>query len=197
MSGQPPKRQPTGANVGKNAYAVLLELAHDTVILPSYDLPATMRRYLIPIGAFLIGSALIMGVYLGFLTLTENWDFALSQLGRDSKYVVPIIVAFGVQSSLYSILRFRLFVPVALKGPGEAMMGASGGTSATAMVACCLHHATSVLPILGLSAATAFIARYQQPFLKLSLAMNILGILLMLAILYRERQRSQPLLAAS
>ncbi len=36
------------------------------------------------------------------------------------------------------------------------MMGTSGGTSVTAMVACCLHHVTDVLPILGVSAAAEF-----------------------------------------
>jgi len=163
----------------------------------SYYQLTTMKRYLIPIGAFLIGSFLITGVYLGFLAWWQDWRFALSQFARDGRYIVPIVVAFGIQSGLYSILRFRLFVPVSSTGPSGAVMGASGGTSATAMVACCLHHATSVLPILGLSAATAFLVRYQQPFLQVSLAMNLMGILLMLAILYRERQRAQLILAAS
>ena len=67
-------------------------------------------------------------------------------------------------------------------------MGASGGTSATAMVACCLHHVTNVLPILGISAATAFLARYQRPFMQLGLAMNLVGILVMLVTLQRARQ---------
>ncbi|MBI2332111.1 MAG: hypothetical protein HYU84_08140, partial [Chloroflexi bacterium] len=75
--------------------------------------------------------------------------------------------------------------------PG-ALMGTSGGTSVTAMVACCLHHVTDVLPILGLSAAATYLTRYQRPFMLVSLGLNILGIVVMLIILYRERQKLQP-----
>lgn len=154
----------------------------------------SMKRTLIPLAAFLIGSSLIAAVYLVFLTAVQDWHYALYQFSRDRLYVVPILVAFGVQSALYSILRFRLFVPVQSAGPGGAMMGASGSTSTAAMIACCLHHVTNVLPILGLSAATAFLARYQRPFMLVGLVMNILGVLVMLLILYRARQSLYPVL---
>jgi hypothetical protein len=128
------------------------------------------------------------GIYLGLLSWLEGWPYASFQFSRDRGYVVPIILAFGVQAALYSVIRFRLYGPVQNAGVGGIMMGSSGGTSATAMVACCLHHATNVLPILGISAATAFLARYQRPFMQVSLAMNLLGILIMLIALQRARQ---------
>jgi hypothetical protein len=71
-------------------------------------------------------------------------------------------------------------------------MGASGGTSVTAMVGCCFHHVTDVLPILGLSAAATFLTRYQRPFMLAGLGMNIVGIIVMLIVLYRERKRLEP-----
>jgi len=40
-----------------------------------------------------------------------------------------------------------------------------------------------------LSAAATFLARYQRPFMLLGLGMNILGIIVMLVVLYRERQK--------
>ena len=153
-----------------------------------------MRRVFIPLTAFLVGSALITGVYLGFFTVVENWDYAVVQFARDLIYVVPIIVAFGLQSALYSILRLGLYAPPTSTRPGGAMFGASGGSSATAMVACCLHHVTNVLPILGLSAATAFLARYQRPFMLVGLGMNVAGILFMLLVLHSARQRLVPAL---
>jgi hypothetical protein len=143
---------------------------------------------LIPILAFTAGTALMAGLYLGVLSWLEGWEYAAFQFARDRAYVVPIILAFGVQAALYSVIRFRLYGPVQNAGMGGVMMGSSGGTSATAMVACCLHHATNVLPILGISAATAFLARYQRPFMQVSLAMNLLGILIMLISLQRARQ---------
>jgi len=154
-----------------------------------------MKRYLIPAGASVLGSGVLTGVYLGILTLTQGWGYAVLQFQRDSGTVVPIIVAFGIQSSLYSILRFQLFVPTRSAISGGPIVGSSGGTSATAMVACCLHHVTNALPILGLSAATAFVARYQRPFLQVSLVVNLIAILVMLAMIMRARQNPGPILA--
>lgn len=153
-----------------------------------------MKRFLIPITAFILGSALIASFYLGILTWAQGWDYASSQFSRDRLYVVPIIFGFGIQAALYTILRFRLFIPVTSTGHTGALMGTSGGTSATAMVACCIHHVTDVLPILGLSAAASFLTRYQRPFMLIGLAMNLIGIGVMLFVLYRERQKFQPVL---
>lgn len=153
-----------------------------------------MKRFLIPITAFILGSALIASFYLGILTWAQGWDYASSQFSRDRLYVVPIILGFGIQAALYTILRFRLFIPVTSTGHTGALMGTSGGTSATAMVACCIHHVTDVLPILGLSAAASFLTRYQRPFMLIGLAMNLIGIGVMLFALYRERQKFQPVL---
>ena len=147
------------------------------------------KRFLIPIIAFLLGTSLIAGFYLGILTWAQGWDYAASQFARDRWYILPIIIGFGVQAALYSILRFRLFIPVTTTGHSGAVIGTSGTTSATAMLACCLHHVTDVLPILGLSAAATFLTRYQRPFMILGLAMNVFGVLLMLIVLYRERQK--------
>ena len=159
-----------------------------------------MKRFLIPTTAFFMGSILIATFYIGILTWAQGWEYASSQFIRDRWYVIPIIFGFGIQAMLYSILRFRLFIPVTTTGhagsmtPVKGMIGASGGTSATAMVACCIHHVTDVLPILGLSATAGFLARYQRPFMLVGLVMNLIGIGVMLFVLYRERQKLQPVL---
>lgn len=161
-------------------------------------MPITMKRYLILLLAFPFGSTLIASFYLGILTWAQGWEYASSQLLRDRWYVIPIILGFGIQTALYSILRFRLFVPItSMHGLGKmtpikGVMGTSGGTSATAMVACCIHHVTDVLPILGLSAAASFLTRYQRPFMLIGLLMNLIGIGIMLFVLHRERLKLQP-----
>ena len=157
-----------------------------------------VRRYLIPILAFVLGSSIIAGVYFGILTWAQGWEAALQIFLPNRPYVIPIWISFGTQAALYSILRFRLFLPVPSSGhsgawiPIKGVMGTSGGTSVTAMVACCLHHVTDVLPILGVSAAATFLTRYQRPFMLLGLGMNILGVLVMLVVLYREYQKVKP-----
>lgn len=151
-----------------------------------------MKRYLIPLTAFLLGAALMAAVYLGILTWTQGWGYAASQFLSNRWYVVPIWAGFGIQAALYSILRFRLFIPTTTTRHTGVLMGASGGTSATAMVACCLHHVADVLPILSLSAAATFLTRYQRPFMLVGLGMNLIGIIAMLVVLYRERRKLSP-----
>jgi hypothetical protein len=151
-----------------------------------------VRRYFIPFIAFLLGSSLIAGIYFGILIWAQGWESALDIFLPNRWYIVPIWISFGIQAALYSILRFRLFVPETPTANTGAVMGTSGGASVTAMVACCLHHATEVLPVLGLSAATTFLTRYQSPFMMASLGVNLVGILVMLVILYRERRKLQP-----
>lgn len=152
-----------------------------------------MKRYLIPLVAFFLGSLLIAGVYFGILIWAQGRDSALSLFLSNRWYVIPIWISFGIQAALYSILRFRLFVPTTSAAHTGAVMGTSGGTSVTAMVACCLHHVTDVLPVLGLSAAATFLTRYQRPFMLVGLGMNIIGIIVMLVVLYRERKKLQPI----
>lgn len=152
-----------------------------------------MKRYLIPLVAFLLGSTLMAGFYFGILTWAQGWEYAVSQFSLNRWYILPIFVTLGIQASLYSILRFRLFIPTTSTGHTGAMMGASSGTSVTSMVACCLHHVTDVLPILGLSAAATYLTRYQRPFMLVSLGLNLIGIIIMLVILYRERKKLEPI----
>jgi hypothetical protein len=58
------------------------------------------------------------------------------------------------------------------------------------MVACCAHHVTDVLPILGLTAVATFLAGYQTLFMLVGLGNTLVGIAVMLAILVRARRKT-------
>ncbi len=152
------------------------------------------KRILWPIGAGLAGAILLTGLYFGLVSLAESPRHALDLFWEDRWIVGPIILGFGVQMALYVILKKRLFVPVASTGPSGALTGASGATSTAAMVACCAHHVTDVLPILGLTAAATFLAEYRIAFMIVGLSMTLLGILVMLGILFKERRKAIDML---
>ncbi len=162
-----------------------------------------MRRIVIPTAAFLIGAAVIAGIYFGILIWAQGVESVSSIFLPNRWYVISIWVTFGIQAALYSILRFRLFVATGSTKHAGTLMGTSGGTSVTAMVACCIHHVTDVLPMLGLGAAATFLTRYQRPFMLVGLGMNIVGTVVMLIVLHREYrkfilpQRIQPVLETS
>ena len=172
--------------------AILRKTRKAVEIIIKIEKEISVRRYTIPLSAFLVGSLLIAGIYFGILTWAQGWDSALAIFQPNRWFVIPIWITFGIQAALYSILRFRLFVPTTSTANTGAVMGTSGGTSVTAMVACCLHHVADVLPVLGLSAAATFLTRYQRPFMLIGLGMNLVGVLVMLIILYREHKKLQP-----
>ncbi len=143
-----------------------------------------------PIGAGLLGAGFLVALYVGIVSIAESPRHAVDLFWEDRLIVVPIVVGFGVQMALYVILKKRLFVPVVYTGPSGTLAGASGTTSTIAMVACCAHHVTDVLPVLGLTAATAFLAEYRLAFMVIGLSMTLFGIGFMMVILVRERRRA-------
>ncbi|HEX6384735.1 MAG TPA: hypothetical protein VF177_08710, partial [Anaerolineae bacterium] len=113
------------------------------------------KRILWPVGAGLAGAGLLTFLYFGIVSWAESPRHAVALFWEDRWIVIPIIIGFGLQAALYIILKKRLFVPVTHTGASGPLTGAGGGMSTLAMVACCAHHVTDVLPILGLTAAAA------------------------------------------
>lgn len=150
----------------------------------------TGGRWLVPAGAGLLAILGLGAVYFGIVSWAESPRHALDLFWQDRWIVIPILLGFGVQAGLYTVLKLRLFLPVAATGPSGPLMGAGGTTSTVAMVACCAHHVTDVLPILGLTAAAAFLAQYRIAFMLVGLSTTMIGIGVMVFILVRERRRS-------
>ena len=155
------------------------------------------KRWLIPMGAGLLGGSGLTGLYVGIVSLAESPAHALELFREDWWIVVPIILGFSVQAALYTILRQGYFLPAGVSGASGALTGTSGGVSATAMVACCAHHVTDVLPLIGLTAAATFLAEYRIAFMLVGLGSTFIGIIIMLTILYRERRKATHILATA
>jgi hypothetical protein len=158
---------------------------------------AGYKRFLPPIVFGVVGMLGLTGIYFGIVSIAESPAHAVELFIEDRWIILPIIVGFGVQVALYVMLKKRLFIPVAEVGPSGALTGASGGVSATAMVACCAHHVTDVLPLVGLTAAATFLAEYRLAFMLIGLGTTFLGIIVMLGVLLRERRRALAVLLTS
>jgi hypothetical protein len=156
---------------------------------------STNKRFLLPVAVGLMGAALLTGLYFGIVSWAESPQHAVKLFWQDRWIVTPIILGFGVQAGLYTILKKRLFVPVSSSGPSGPMMGAGGTTSTLAMVACCAHHVTDVLPVLGLTAAATFLAQYRIAFMLVGLGTTLVGIAVMLVILFREWRKAVKIMS--
>jgi hypothetical protein len=55
------------------------------------------KRILWPLGAGLLGSALLTGLYFGIISWAESPQHAIDLFWEDRWIVIPIILGFGVQ----------------------------------------------------------------------------------------------------
>lgn len=136
------------------------------------------------------GALVLFALYMTIVTLAQGWEHAVELFGQDAWLVLPIMAGFGIQVGLYTYLRGVLREK---SRAAKAMMGVGGGTSTAAMVACCLHHVTDLLPLLGLSAAASFLSAYKIPFMLVGLAMNAVGIVVVVRTIRREQRHVKHL----
>lgn len=130
------------------------------------------------------GASALLGLYFLVLTLSDSLGHALEELRSLGVWIFFLTAGFGVQTGLFTYVRGSLRARASRQA--ATSMTAAGGMSATAMVACCLHHITDVLPIIGASAASLFLIRYQSVFLAAGVSSNLVGIAMMLRLIQRQ-----------
>lgn len=136
------------------------------------------------IAAGFAGAAVLLGMYLGIISLAQGVEHAFEQLATDALFVGLIAAGFGTQIALFAELRM-----VDRRHRAAAAVTAVGtGTSAAAMLACCAHHLVDLLPLVGLSAAAVFLNAYRTPLFLVGIAMNVVGIVVIARQLERARR---------
>ncbi|MDP1721929.1 MAG: hypothetical protein Q8L37_01850 [Candidatus Gottesmanbacteria bacterium] len=129
-----------------------------------------MKKESKPIFYGALASVGLLSLYAVTMTLLSGWGAAVEQFSALWYLMVPLAAGFGIQVGLYT----KLKATIRERSKGAI---AAGGTSAGAsMLACCVHHATDVLPLLGLSGLSLFLTQFQKPILIISLGINVLGI---------------------
>jgi hypothetical protein len=128
--------------------------------------PAAPANTLKPLAIGTIAFLAMLGIYFGVLTLVSGWDFTVSEFTRFWYYVLSLALGFSIQMGLYVYLRQRL----AYHHTGGEMVVASGATSTGAMLACCAHYLTNILPVIGAAGAVTLIAQYQVELFWVGLA---------------------------
>ncbi|MDR7388785.1 MAG: YHS domain-containing protein [Armatimonadota bacterium] len=134
-----------------------------------------------------VGSAGLFGLYVGAVAgLSRSLGHAWELLATDWPFVAALAGGFGARVGLYAHLR-------RLRRASGAVAGAAGfgtGTSTAAMVACCAHHATDLLPFLSLPAVTGVVgalAAWRVPLMTLGIVTNLVGVGVSLRLVQRAR----------
>ena len=143
--------------------------------------------WLVPVCAGILGSLALMAVYGTLFALAESPARALEQGWVDRGFIIPIVLGFGVQVGLYTVMRRGLYLPTSA-ARGGATTAASGSVSTFAMAACCAHRVADLLPFLGLSAASTLLASWKEPLLWLAVLGNVAGIAILAVTIYRRRR---------
>ena len=131
------------------------------------------RHILVGVGA----AVLLIVAYLGIITLAQDWAHALEQATEMWYWGLALAGGFGIQVGLFSFIRQSIRER---RAATTGSVTASGGVSAGSMAACCAHHLSDVLPLIGLSGAAIFLVRYQLFFIIAGVVSNIVGITIML-----------------
>lgn len=124
-----------------------------------------------PIRNGVLAAVLLLAVYFVVLTLVSGWAFTRTQFAAYWYFVVALTAGFGIQIGLYSYLRGI----TRHGGASGKVVTVSGATSTGAMISCCAHYLTNVLPVLGATGVVALVAQYQVGLFWVGLAFNLAG----------------------
>jgi hypothetical protein len=131
----------------------------------------------------LIGFAaalLLLFIYSGIITWLQGVEHILLQARQLWYWILALAAGFGIQAGLFSALRQGIRLKKTRSPRTTAAMAASGSVSTGSMIACCAHHISDVLPLLGISGAAIFVVKYQLFFIIAGVLSNIIGITIML-----------------
>jgi Cu+-exporting ATPase len=125
-----------------------------------------------PLTAGAAASSALLAIYFGVLALVSGWSFTLSQFAEFWPYIVTLALGFGTQVGLYYYLK-QLSMQL---HQAHCMVAVSGSTSTAAMLACCAHYLSNILPVLGAVGLVSLIAQYQIQLFWISLVFNAAGL---------------------
>ena len=121
----------------------------------------------------LSGTIVLLGVYFLVLTGVSGWEFTLGQFVDFWYFIVSLALGFGIQIGLYTYLRRAIH-----RGDASGkILAVSGTTSTAAMISCCTHYLTNILPFIGIAGFVTVVAQYQIELFWFGLASNAAGIL--------------------
>lgn len=143
----------------------------------------------------IVGAASLIALYLLIVGLgSRSWSHALNLLVSDRYYVAAVVAGFGIQIGLYTYVRGMLRRDHGVRS-STAVAATGTGTSTMSMIACCLHHVSDILPIVGASGAAVFLSNYKVPLILVGLVTNAVGIAFMARTILHHRRvvaQAQP-----
>ena len=129
-----------------------------------------------------MASAALAFVYFGIVSLAQSFSHAVEEFAGLWYLMIPLMVGFGTQVGLFSYLRSR-FKAARVR----AVTSASGTVSTVSMIACCAHHLTDILALIGIAGISLFLSQYYVFFIWLGVVSNLVSISITLDLMQRRK----------
>lgn len=120
-----------------------------------------------------LATAGLLGFYFLILSLVSDWAFTVDQFVTFRYYIISLTTGFGIQIGLYTYLRSAIQNHCST----GKVVAVSGTTSTVAMISCCAHYLTNILPVIGAAGLVTLVGQYQVELFWVGLASNAAGIL--------------------
>lgn len=143
----------------------------------------------------LLKNPFIFGASVGILVVIFNISIASLAEGSIKKgfevfltngifvYLIPLAVS--VQMGLF---RYHRNITTENIAGSEKMGMAGSATSSLAMIACCLHHVSDLLPAVGFVIATSsFLTEYKNTIIIIGLLANVAGSIYIIRAIIKDR----------
>lgn len=137
----------------------------------------------------IISGLCLLLFYSIVMLLTNSIKLALLQFYDIWYWILILMFGFGTQVGLFTYLRELYKQKMQNLATANASVTGSAAISGTSMVACCAHHLTDLLPIIGFSAFAMFLNKYQTVFLLVGVFSNIIGMLIMMRMLQKFKAK--------
>ena len=138
-----------------------------------------------PIIFGIIAGLCLLLFYSIIMLLSNSVKLALLQFYDIWYWILILMSGFGTQVGLFVYLREIHRQKMQNLAAANASVTGSAAISGTSMVACCAHHLTDLLPIIGFSAFALFLNKYQTVFILVGVFSNMIGVLIMARMLQK------------
>jgi hypothetical protein len=118
---------------------------------------------------------LMLLFYFSVISIFESFTYAVRKFQTSGVLILLLSLGFAVQIFLHVYMNQI----AKLKG-GKLATATSGITSGTAMVFCCLHHITDLLPVVGISIFGLLSPSFETIWMTIGLSINLIAILFLL-----------------
>ena len=111
--------------------------------------------------AGIFGSLGLLLFYFGVMGISSgSWSATTSQFKELWYWMLPLSIGFGIQIGLYTHIKDQISkikntyqkspLRQGYEGQAKSITVTSGTISSISMIACCAHHLSEMLPIIGL-----------------------------------------------